>query len=85
MTEILTANGVVTRKTLRVKMCIVDADNRPLTPWFRELAVVAENDNAVRLSGSAMRDHLYFAMAPGNAMLYVAAKKNGIVTLLPAM
>jgi hypothetical protein len=32
-----------------------------------------------------LRNHLYFATAPGNATLFVAEKKNGIVAQLPVM
>ncbi|KAK9364756.1 hypothetical protein V1509DRAFT_635331, partial [Lipomyces kononenkoae] len=38
-----------------------------------------------RLSGSAMRNFLYFATAPGNSTLYVAKKKNGIISQLPVI
>jgi hypothetical protein len=37
-----------------------------------------------RLSGAAMRDHLFFSTPPGNANLYVAQKKVGIIRNLPA-
>ena len=35
-----------------------------------------------RLSGSGMRDHL---LTPGNNILYIAKKKNGITTQLPVV
>ncbi|KAJ9190875.1 hypothetical protein DTO166G4_8050 [Paecilomyces variotii] len=56
-----------------------------LTPWFRETAVVKPDTPGVaRLSGAAIRNHLFFATAPGNARLYVAQKKAGIIRDLPA-
>ena len=55
-----------------------------ITPWFMEVAVITPvQPGQYRLSGSAMRDHLFFATAPGNANLFVAQKKSGIVTQLP--
>jgi hypothetical protein len=51
-----------------------------------EVAVITPvQPGQYRLSGSAMRDHLFFATAPGNANLFVAQKKNGIVTQLPVV
>lgn len=68
-----------------IDMQIVTSAFVPLTPWFEEIAIVkADNPEAVRLSGSAMRNHLFFATAPGNANLYVAQKKAGIIRDLPA-
>jgi hypothetical protein len=32
-----------------------------------------------------MRNHLYFATAPGNGTLYVAVQKNGVVRQLPVI
>ncbi len=55
-----------------------------MTPWFEETAIVAETEYDARLSGSTMRDHLSFAMAPGNAVPYVSEKRNGIISMLPA-
>lgn len=37
------------------------------------------------ISGMAMHYQLYFATARGNANLYVAVQKKGIVTQLPAL
>ena len=58
-----------------------------LTPWFPEVAVETpiQPGTQYRLSGNAMRNHLYFATAPGNANLFVADKKNGITTQLPVV
>ena len=82
-----TANGVVLRRKIAIEMQILKADGTTITPWFRETAVVAPLQPGIqyRLSGNAMRDHLYFATAPGNANLFVAEKKNGITTQLPVV
>jgi hypothetical protein len=66
---------------------IIKADGTVITPWFRQLAVVLPLQSGIqyRLSGRAIRNHLYFATAPGNANLFVAQKKNGITTQLPVV
>lgn len=66
-------------------MRIVDANDSPLTPWYSELAyVLPDNAASGRLSGNGMRNHLFFATAPGNARLYVAKTRNGLFHELPA-
>jgi hypothetical protein len=51
-----------------------------LTPCFREIAVVKpEIPEDARLTGAAMRKHLFFATVPGNANLYISEKKAGII------
>lgn len=67
-----------------VDMQILTSTFVELTPWFREFAVIMpDTPGAVRLSGDAMRDYLFFATAPGNHYLYVAQKKAGIIRDLP--
>jgi hypothetical protein len=81
-----TGNGVVRRRRIIIETQIVKADGTAITPWFREDAVILPQSGLqYRLSGSAMRNHLYFATAPGNANLFVAQKKNGITTQLPVV
>jgi len=58
-------------------MQIIKADGTAVTPWFRETAVITPLEASYRLSRNAMRNHLYFATAPGNTALFVAEKKNG--------
>lgn len=77
-----TAAGVVHRQRLYLDMQIVDTDGRPFTSWYQQLAVVGD-PHSLRLSGEGMRNHLYFATSPGNAVLYVAVKKHGLMSLLP--
>ena len=84
--NINTANGLVQRSTIDIEMQIIKADGTALTGWFRERAVITPPGGSLyRLSGSEIRNHLYFATTPGNATLYVAAKKNGIVRQLPVI
>ena len=69
-----------------IEIQILEADGTAITPWLRETAVVTPGPGVqYRLSGSAMRNHLYFATALGNANLFVAEKKNGMVTHLPVV
>ena len=85
--SITTAGGVIFRDRIMIEMQITKADGTAITPWFRETAVVTPLQAGIqhRLSGNAMRDHLYFATAPGNVTLFVAEKKNGITTQLPVI
>ena len=84
--DIGTANGVVSRRRIAIETQILKADGTAITPWFGQNAVVLPQSGIqYRLSGRAIRDHLYFATAPGNANLFVAQKKNGIVTQLPVV
>lgn len=75
-----TPNGPCWRNHVRLEMQIVKEDGTPMTEWYKERCVVGSDP---RLSGLGMRQHLYFATAPGNHALYVAQKKNGIVEQLP--
>lgn len=82
--QINTANGWVLQTLMFVDMQILTSAFVPLTPWFEESAIVKANSPGdARLSGSAMRNYLFFATAPGNANLYVAQKKAGIIRDLP--
>jgi hypothetical protein len=85
--DIETANGTIRRRRIVTEMQIMKADGTTITPWFREFAVVLPPQPGIqcRLSGKAMRNHLYFATAPRNANLFVAQKKSGITTQLPVV
>ena len=82
-----TANGVVRRRRIVIETQIIKADGTVITPWFRENAVILPPQPGIqyRLSGREIRNHLYFATAPGNANLFVAEKKSGITTQLPVV
>ncbi|KAJ6108029.1 hypothetical protein N7523_009352 [Penicillium sp. IBT 18751x] len=69
-TPISTANGQALQPLILVDLQILTSDFVALTPWFEEIAIVKpDNPGDVRLSGAAMRNHLFFATAPGNAYL----------------
>ena len=74
------------RDKIVIEIQVVDPQGEAITPWFMENAIISPDMPGLqRLSGLAIRNHLYFATAPGNNMLYVAKKKNGIVTQLPVV
>lgn len=84
--DLITANGIATRTEIDIEMQIVKVDGTAITDWFGERAIITPpTETRARLSGSAMRNHLYFATAPGNNNLFVAVKENGIVTQLPVV
>jgi hypothetical protein len=86
-TELRTANGVIRRRRIVIETQIITEDGTTITPWFTQNAVILPLQSGVqyRLSGRAIRNHLYFATAPGNTNLFVAQKKNSIVTQLPVV
>lgn len=83
-----TANGVMHREQIQIEIQLISANGTAVSPWFREWALVTPfqpGGTQCRLSGNAMRNHLFFATAPGNTTLFVVEKKNGIVTQLPVV
>jgi hypothetical protein len=83
---IYTAGGIVVREQIEIEVKVVTQDGKELTPWMLERCVVVPVQPGIptyRLSDQGMRDYLYFAIAPGNVSLYIAQKKNGIVSQLP--
>lgn len=63
---------------------VLTGNHVPLTLWYVEMLRIVEDDESL-LSGETMRNHLYFATAPGNDKLYVSSKKNGVVADLPVV
>ena len=56
----------------------------PMTDWLTEDFVIRPwVPDTLVLSGGEVRHHLFFATAPGNQLLYVAGRKNGLTELLP--
>lgn len=81
-----TAAGPIIRDQILIEAQILNPQREAMTPWFEEVAIITPDGPGLnRLSGNAMRNHLYFATAPGNGLLYVAKKKNGIVSQLPVV
>ncbi len=85
---VATPNGVMFREQIMIEIQLMSANGTLISPWFQENALVTPVQPAgtqCRLSGNAMRNHLFFATAPGNNTLFVAEKKNGIVSQLPVV
>jgi hypothetical protein len=82
-----TANGIVARERIIIEIQLMKANGTIASPWFRESALITPLQLGLqyRLSGNAMRNHLYFATAPGNTTLFISEKRNGIVTQLPVV
>lgn len=83
--NITTANGVVSRNTILVGLQLIRHDGTAVTNWFVKKAVITQPPQPIRLSGLAMRSKFIFATCPGNQLLYVAEKKAGITSQLPAL
>ncbi len=89
--RIMTAHEEIECDTATLEMRIVQVGPESkvataLTDWYWEQFVIKDpgaDGLSVLLSGARMRNKLYFATAPGNAKLYVAEKKNGIIKNLP--
>jgi hypothetical protein len=83
-----TANGIIAREQIILEVQLLKADGSALSPWIDEMGVITPvqpGTQQYRLSGNAMRNFLYFGTAPGNTQLYVAEKKNGLVSQLPVL
>lgn len=90
--SVQTANGTIMRTQIWVEIKVLGNDHTTeltkLDPRARKLYPTkcwSRGCPAVRLSGKGIRDHLYFATAPGNQQLFVAQKKSGIVSQLPVV
>lgn len=80
-----TANGSMWRDAVIVNVNFQDKDGNYMTDW-REESVVLMPDFDTRLSGMTLRQNLYTPIAPdGFGILYVAMKKHGITSCLPAI
>ncbi|KAK7747972.1 hypothetical protein SLS53_001224 [Cytospora paraplurivora] len=82
--------GTVSLKIRIIKKITQDTDDQmaaeqwsPLTTWFTETVRIVK-DNDVLLSGAEMRNHLFFATAPGNDRLLISERKQAIIDALPA-
>ena len=52
---------------------------------LKEQGEEEEDGSHCRLSGGLMRNHFYFATAPGNEHLYIATKKHNLYRELPSV
>jgi hypothetical protein len=84
-----TASGVTQKQTLFVEVQLQRREQggvvTPVADWFREHSSVSTPSSSRNyiLSGLGMRNHFFFATSPGNNTLYVAQKKNGLMSMLP--
>jgi len=85
LNPVFTAGGIVQRRMILIQMQILQANGDEVSPWFEEKAVITPvlpGATQCRLSGNEMRNHLFFATALGNASLFVAQSRNGILIQL---
>jgi hypothetical protein len=85
---LVTASVPVQRCVIYLKAMLLDRTNAaPVGDWVDIMAVVIPRPpSRERCSGMFVRKCLYMATAPdGQGLLYVAAKKSGIVAHLPVV
>jgi hypothetical protein len=77
------ANGMVRYfRSILVQVLLVGNGDIPWrSNWIEEDAIIRQ-DNVPRLSGTGIRQHLYFGTTPGNHYLAVATTKGGLSSLL---
>lgn len=82
--NIANANGMIdTCRTIILEVQLVRDDLYPWTDWIREVAIVRVPQLAMsRLTGSMIRQELYFGTAPGNHSLAISTSKSGLSSLL---
>ena|SRR5271168_4011006 len=82
--QISSPDGVSLREVIHVFARVCDYNGYPLTDWFVEKVVLRTFTGAeTRLSGSTVRNHLYFGTAPRLQNLYVARNKTQLSRILP--
>ncbi|QSS54662.1 hypothetical protein I7I53_02293 [Histoplasma capsulatum var. duboisii H88] len=83
---VATAGGTVWRQRIIIEIQLIDLEGNAVSDWISEYGIITPATSGVaRLSGTEMRQSLYFATAPGNQHLFVAEKKNRIVEQLPVV
>jgi len=86
--QLAAANGVVWRDTLLMEMNIMDNDGVFMTTWRRMWCCVTPGISFgnPRCSGMFVRKSLYTGTVPdGLGVLYIAAKKAGLCSQMPAV
>lgn len=79
-----TGNGEMLRWSIYLQVRLQYRDGRDFAKWIPECGIITPGVNA-RLSGTGIREELYFAIAPGNRDLYVADTKHGLMSMLPTL
>jgi len=85
--EVLTANGTTRKYSIQLQMKVVDVESKSLTDWFWITALIQDlypGCPMLRLSGSEMRQHLFFATERGKTRLFIAKNKTGLHSILPS-
>lgn len=82
-----TALAPVQRSVIVLDVQLLNREYNPIGDWFSAQAVVVPGvPNRDKCSGMFVRKSFFTATAPNaEALLYVAEKKNGIVTHLPVL
>lgn len=76
-----TASGLAARRRINalIRVCTTADFKTPLrNEWDRVEINIASDENALRLSGNAMRKHLIFATPTGNGCLFVSPSRRAI-------
>lgn len=75
-----TAGGPVPRVMIKalIRVCKDKDCKQPLRDWEEAPISVASNEDALRLSGNAMRKNLIFATPRGNSCLFVSPSRRAI-------
>lgn len=82
--EVETANGKVVRNITLVEVNFKDTNGAYMGQWERLYCLINPDPHQTRLSGMYIRNNLYTATAPdGSGRLFIAAKKGGVLGLLP--
>lgn len=82
--EVETANGKVFRDITLVEINFRDSNGACMGKWESLYCLLNPDPDQTRLSCMYIRNNLYTATAPdGSGRLYVAAKKGGVLGLLP--
>ncbi len=73
--DVVTANGVVCRRTLKLQVRIFSCSGDQRTSdWFDEWAAIGRpHDHFLRLSGAQVRNHFLFATSRGNGALAIGS------------
>lgn len=70
MVPVITANGQVDQRSIWIQVQLVRADGTSVSDWIDEMGIISTAEPAtMRLTGDLIRNHLYFATAPGNQYL----------------
>jgi hypothetical protein len=84
--QINSADGLTLQESIYVLAQVCDYNGSPLTEWFPEQVVLRNFTGAeVRLSGSNVRNQLYFGTAPRLRNLYAAQNKTQLSRILPSL